>query len=115
MSITCDMRFSEAASSWLAMRDAGESRARYLKPRTIKTYRLELEALALFFKDTRLCDITNGHSKISAETLRWPSAIQASAPPGSRQRRDREVAADPDASEPLASASRPIRATRLPA
>ena len=59
MSISAEMKFSEAASSWLDMRDAGASRARYLKPRTLKTYRLELEALALFFGETRLCDITN--------------------------------------------------------
>jgi hypothetical protein len=47
MSISAEMKFSEAASSWLDMRDAGSSRARYLKPRTLKTYRLELDALAL--------------------------------------------------------------------
>jgi len=34
-------------------------RARYLKPRTIKTYRLEIEALILFFGKMRLCDVTN--------------------------------------------------------
>jgi hypothetical protein len=50
MPISAEMSFSEAASLWLEMRDAGASRARYLKPRTIKTYRLELEALALFFQ-----------------------------------------------------------------
>lgn len=59
MSISAEMKFSEAASLWLEIRDTKASRARYLKPRTIKTYRLELEALALFFKDTRLCDISN--------------------------------------------------------
>jgi integrase len=59
MSISAEMKFSEAASSWLDMRDAGSSRARYLKPRTLKTYRLELDALTLFFGETRLCDITN--------------------------------------------------------
>lgn len=59
MSIFGEMKFSEAASLWLEMRGAGTSRARYLKPRTIKTYRHELEALALFFGETRLCDITN--------------------------------------------------------
>ena len=59
MTISAEMKFSEAASSWLDTRDAGASRARYLKPRTLKTYRLELEALALFFGETRLCDITN--------------------------------------------------------
>jgi integrase len=59
MAISAEMKFSDAALSWLDMRDAGPSRARYLKPRTIKSYRLELEALTLHFKDTRLCDITN--------------------------------------------------------
>jgi integrase len=58
MAISPEMKFSDAASSWLDMRDAGTSRATYLKPRTIKTYKLELEALTLFFKDTRLCDMT---------------------------------------------------------
>jgi hypothetical protein len=46
MIISADMKFSDAAVSWLDMRDAGTSRARYLKPRTIKTYRHELEAQA---------------------------------------------------------------------
>jgi integrase len=59
MLISAEMKFSDAALSWLDMRDAGTSRARYLKPRTIKTYKLELEALTLYFKETRLCDITN--------------------------------------------------------
>jgi integrase len=59
MLISVEMKFSDAALAWLDMRDAGTSRARYLKPRTIKTYRLELEALALFFGDMRLCDMTN--------------------------------------------------------
>jgi hypothetical protein len=53
------MKFSEAALLWLEMRDAGASRARYLKPRTTKTYRHELEAPTLFFNNTRLCEITN--------------------------------------------------------
>jgi hypothetical protein len=67
MSISAEMKFSEAAASWLEMRDAGASRARYLKPRTIKTYRLELEALTLFFKNTRHCDVfvTNHPSSIA--------------------------------------------------
>jgi hypothetical protein len=34
MAISADMKFSDAALSWLDMRDAGTSRARYLKPRT---------------------------------------------------------------------------------
>ena len=60
MIISADMKFSEAASLWLEIKGAqARLEAQYLKPRTIKTYRLELEALALFFKDTRLCDITN--------------------------------------------------------
>jgi hypothetical protein len=42
MTITAEMTFSEAASVWLDMRDPGTSRARYLRPRAIKTYRLEL-------------------------------------------------------------------------
>jgi hypothetical protein len=59
MPISAEMRFSEAASLWLEMRNARASRARYLKPRTIKTYRHELEAPTLFFNNTRLCEITN--------------------------------------------------------
>jgi integrase len=59
MLISAEMKFSEAASSWLDSRDTKSVRARYLKPRTLKTYRLELEALMRFFGDTRLCDITN--------------------------------------------------------
>ena len=51
--------FSEAANSWLDQRDSPSVRMRYLKPRTIKTYRLEIEALILFFGKMRLCDITN--------------------------------------------------------
>jgi integrase len=58
MAISAELPFSDAALSWLDMRDAGTSRARYLKPRTVKTYKLELEALTLYFKNTRLCDIT---------------------------------------------------------
>jgi integrase len=59
MLISAEMKFSNAALSWLDMRGAGTSRATYLKPRTIKTYKHELEALALYFGETRLCDITN--------------------------------------------------------
>jgi len=59
MSISAEMKFSDAATSWLEMRDAGASRARYLKPRTVKSYKLELEALTRYFKDTPLQDITN--------------------------------------------------------
>jgi integrase len=51
--------FSEAARSWLDSRDSPSARVRYLHPRTIKTYRLEIEALILFFGKMRLCDITN--------------------------------------------------------
>jgi integrase len=51
--------FPEAALSWLELRDSPSARAQYLKPRTIKTYRLEIGALILFFGKMRLCDITN--------------------------------------------------------
>jgi integrase len=54
-----EMLFSEAARSWLDLRDSPSVRVRYLKPRTMKTYRLEIEALILFFGKMRLCDITN--------------------------------------------------------
>jgi hypothetical protein len=46
MATHAEMKLSDAALSWLDMRDAGTSRARYLKPRTFRTYRLELEAPA---------------------------------------------------------------------
>jgi hypothetical protein len=59
MTITAEMKFSDAATAWLDMRDTGTSHARYLKPRTIKTYRLEVEALVRFFGEMRLCGITN--------------------------------------------------------
>jgi len=36
MTITAEMKFSDAATAWLDMRDTGTSHARYLKPRTIK-------------------------------------------------------------------------------
>ena len=62
MSVSAEMKFSEAIVG-LDMRDAGASRARYLKPRTLKTYRLELDALTLFFGETRLCDITKKASE----------------------------------------------------
>jgi hypothetical protein len=38
MLVSVEMKFSDAALSWLDMRDAGTSRARYLKPRTLKPY-----------------------------------------------------------------------------
>jgi hypothetical protein len=50
---------SEAARSWLQLGDSPSVRVHYLKPRTMKTYRLEIEALILFFGKMRLCDITN--------------------------------------------------------
>ena len=50
-----EMLFSEAAASWLDLRDSPSIRMRYLKPRTIKTYRLEIKALILFFGKMRLC------------------------------------------------------------
>jgi integrase len=53
--------FREAALSWLELRDSPSIRVRYLKPRTLKTYRLEIEALILFFGCMRLCDITHEH------------------------------------------------------
>ena len=37
MTISAEMKFSDAAHSWLEMRDAGTSRARYLKPRIERT------------------------------------------------------------------------------
>lgn len=53
--------FRSAALSWLDSRDTKNARSRYLKPRTIKTYRLELDALTLYFEEMRLCDITEEH------------------------------------------------------
>lgn len=53
-----EMSFRLAASSWLSLRDDRNARSRYLKPRTVKTYELELDALVLFFGDTPLCEIT---------------------------------------------------------
>jgi integrase len=53
--------FREAALSWLELRDSPSIRVRYLKPRTLKTYRLEIEALILFFGRMRLCDIAHEH------------------------------------------------------
>ena len=62
VTIAAEMKFSEAASSWLDMRDAGASRARYLKPRMLKTYRLELDATSpAFIGDTPDKDIHIGH------------------------------------------------------
>jgi DNA gyrase/topoisomerase IV subunit A len=52
-----EMLFADAARSWLKHRDSPSVRVRYLRPRTLKTYRLELEALTLFFGKMRLCDI----------------------------------------------------------
>lgn len=51
--------FSQAAREWLESRESTSLRVRYLKPRTLKTYRLEIEALTLFFGKMRLRDITN--------------------------------------------------------
>jgi integrase len=56
-----ELLFAKAADSWLNARDTKNARARYLKPRTIKTYKLELEALTVFFGNMRLCDITADH------------------------------------------------------
>lgn len=56
-----EQSFRSAALSWLESRDTKNARSRYLKPRTIKTYRHELDALTLYFEDMRLCDITADH------------------------------------------------------
>jgi integrase len=80
MTISAEMKFSEAALTWLDMRDTGTSRARYLKPRTLKTYRLELEALALFFGNTRLCDITT-------ESIRKYQRLRSDGHPPFKHRR----------------------------
>lgn len=68
-----ELPFRLAALAWLDSRDTKNARSRYLKPRTIKTYRLELEALTIYFEDMRLCDITEDHiqayQKLRAEGL----------------------------------------------
>jgi integrase len=56
-----EQSFRSAALSWLESRDTKNARSRYLKPRTIKTYRHELDALTLYFEDMRLCDINSDH------------------------------------------------------
>jgi integrase len=80
MTISAEMNLSDAALSWLDMRDAGTSRARYLKPRTIKTYKLELEALTLYFEDTPLCDIT-------IESIRKYQRVRSDGQPPFKHRR----------------------------
>jgi hypothetical protein len=65
---TSEMLFSEAARSWLEVRDCPSIHARYLKPRTMKTYRLEIEALILFFGKMRLCDMP-------AISKRFPNSV----------------------------------------
>jgi hypothetical protein len=88
MSISAEMKFSEAAASWLEMRDAGASRARYLKPRTIKTYRLELEALTLFFKDTRHCDVFITNTQVASQITAGTPGTPVCAWPERRGRID---------------------------
>ena len=72
-----EILFSEAALSWLELRDSPSVRVRYLKPRTIKTYRLEIEALILFFGKMRLCDITN-ESIRKYQRKRWTDSRRSS-------------------------------------
>lgn len=56
-----EMLFRQAAQEWLESRDTKNARSRYLKPRTVKTYKAELDALSLYFAEMRLCDIGADH------------------------------------------------------